>query len=121
MEKEHLHYATDKYPEPEHEIGLAFGYSNATAGTARNSISAVELYSKVQKIFPESEIGVRYHPGDPMHANLRKGKEDTGRLIDFILNCKRIACVCSNVAFEAMLFGRNGLSMDGFQTIWLRG
>ena len=119
LEKEHLHYATDKYPEPELEIGLAFGYSNATAGTARNSISAVELYSKVQKIFPESEIGVRYHPGDPMHANLRKGKEDTGRLIDFILNCKRIACVCSNVAFEAMLFGRSVYEEKWSQYGWI--
>lgn len=56
LEKEHLHYATDKYPEPELEIGLAFGYSNATAGTARNSISAVELYSKYKKYFPRAKL-----------------------------------------------------------------
>ncbi|MGO5543204.1 GT99 family glycosyltransferase N-terminal domain-containing protein [Blautia sp. HCP3S3_H10_1] len=106
LEKEYLHYATDMYPNPKYEVGLAFGYSNATAVTARNRISAVELYSKVQRIFSEDEIGVRYHPGDPLHANLRKGQESSGKLIDFILNCKRIACACSNVAFEAMLFGR---------------
>lgn len=106
LDKQYLHYATDEYGEPIYEMGIAFGYTTPTAISAFDGISAKELYAKVKKYYPEEKICVRYHPGDPLHAELRCKNEDRGNLFEFLLNCKRIACINSNVSFDAMLFNR---------------
>ena len=102
----YLHYAEEIYPKAIYKMGLAFGYTNATLVSARTSVNQVELYTRARNYYLEDEIGIRYHPGDPMHAKLLKAHEESGNLIDFILKCERVACINSNVAFEAMLFGK---------------
>lgn len=101
-----LHYATYAYQEPNYEMGMACGYTIPGMITARNGITPMELFTKARDYFKESQIAIRYHPGDPMHCNLHKANEATGSLIDFIMDCKRVACICSNVSYEALLFGK---------------
>lgn len=91
---------------PEYKIGLALGYSTPSYYSAFSQLTATELLSEARRYFPDSGIAVRYHPGDPMGARLRGPQSIDSGLIDFIRSCERVACVTSNIAYEAMLWDR---------------
>lgn len=110
LKEDYLKYVTENHALSEHydeyEMGIIGGYNSLVETSAYTYLNMVELYNNALKIFSESEVAVRYHPGDPIHARLNVPNEKTGELIDFILSCKRVACISSNVEVEAMLYGK---------------
>lgn len=93
---------------PQYKIGLALGYNTTTAYTILNQITMTEVLNEVHHFFGDSQIAVRYHPGDPIHGRLTGPQciNSDISLIDFIRNCERIVCITSNVAYESMLWNR---------------
>lgn len=106
LNDENLHYAYDMDPEPEYEVGLGLGYNVPFVFSHLSQMTSTELYIKAQKEIGNGKIGVRYHPGDPVHADIYRGVRDNGTLIDFIRKSRRVACISSGIAYEAMLFNR---------------
>lgn len=110
LKENYLKYVTENTTDlsdyNKYEMGIIGGYNSLVETSAYTYLNMVELYNSALKIFSESEVAVRYHPGDPIHAHLNVPNEKTGELIDFILSCKRVACISSNVEVEAMLYGK---------------
>lgn len=114
---EQLGRLTEPDVEPKYKAGLALGYSVPATYTVYSGMTAAELLTKAQQYFDTHELGVRYHPGDPMQCRLRGPEPAEGSLIDFIRNSERILCISSNIAYEAMLWNRPsyelGMTMYG--------
>lgn len=110
LKDNYLRYVTENVETSpnynEYEMGIIGGYNSLVETSAYTYLNMVELYNNALKTFSTSEVAVRYHPGDPIHAHLNAPNEKTGELIDFILSCKRVACISSNVEVEAMLYGK---------------
>lgn len=106
LNDENLHYAYEDDMEPEFEAGLGFGYNVPWIFNHLSQMSSVEMYTKAEKVFGPEHILVRYHPSDPIHADLRQGVRDSGSLIEFIRKSRRVICNTSGLAYEAMLFNR---------------
>lgn len=114
LNNDYLHYAYDADPEPEYEVGLGFGYNVPWIFNHLSQMTSAEMYTKAEKIFGDN-ILVRYHPSDPMHADLRRGVRDSGSLVEFMRKCRRIVCNTSGLAYEAMLFNRPAYEMGQSQ------
>ena len=106
LRTEHLSFAEMKDEEPVYEAGVALGYNIPHVYSGFNQCSAIEMVTAAKRHFGNSNICARYHPGDPLHAQLYGIKEERGTLIEFIQKCKRIVCCASNIAYEAMLYNR---------------
>lgn len=91
----------DKY-----EIGIAAGYNSLTETSSHTHLNMLDLYYLSSQVFDTDEIAVRYHPGDPLHAKMKVKNELEGGLVEFILSCKRVAAISSNVEVEAMMYGK---------------
>lgn len=106
LNDENLHYAYDEDPEPEYEAGLGFGYNVPWNFNHLTQMTSAEMYTKTARIIESEKILVRYHPSDPIHADLRRGVRDTGSLIEFLRKSRRVVCNTSGLAYEAMLYNR---------------
>lgn len=119
LKENYLRYVTENTKLSPHyneyEMGIIGGYNSLVETSAYTYLNMVELYNNALKIFSENEVAVRYHPGDPIHAHLNVPNEKTGELIDFILSCKRVACISSNVEVEAMLYGKKIYDIGKFK------
>lgn len=102
---------------PKYKAGLALGYSVPATYTVYSGMTGAEMQTKALQYFENHELGVRYHPGDPMQCKLWGMEQSDGNLIDFIRNSERILCISSNIAYEAMLWNRPsydlGMTMYG--------
>ncbi len=120
LEKEYLQYASENR-KPSYELGVATGYSTIGEYSAYNLVSLVELHSKVAGKFSEDDVCWRMHPEDPLHAQLAvKNKSQHKTTVDFILDCKRVLSLSSNMIYEAMLFDRIGYDI-GFSHYSFQG
>lgn len=97
-----LNYESDI--EPKFEAGIGLGYNVPYVFNHLSQMTSAEIYTKAEKVFGDENITVRYHPSDPVHADLRRGIPDTGSLIEFIRKSRRILRNTSALAYEAMLF-----------------
>lgn len=69
----------------------------------REAYTDEDIYYKCSKIYDSDEWTIREHPGYLRDECQLLAKRDP---MDFILSCKRIAAVTSNVLLEAMLWNR---------------
>lgn len=117
LTKQQLYRLTEPDVIPEYKLGIAGGYGTLVDYNAYSMISLTELIVQAHHYFSDSQICVRYHPSDPINARVRGLKQDNGDLIDFIQKSERVACMFSNIAYEAMLWNRPsydyGVSMYG--------
>lgn len=120
LEKDYLQYVYANR-QPSYEMGVATGYTTIGEYSAYNMVSLMEIQSKVAKKFHEDEVCWRMHPEDPQHAQLSvKNRSDHKNTADFILDCKRVLSMSSNVIFEAMMFDRAGYDI-GFSHYSFQG
>lgn len=96
-----MEHTAEKY-----EAGVAGGYGSLTEASAYTYTNIIEMYNHAKQLFSDEKIAVRYHPGDPVHMRVDARNELQGDLVSFILECKRIICIASNVGFEAMMYGK---------------
>lgn len=120
LEKDYLRYALETR-EPAYEMGVATGYTTIGEYSAYNMVSLIELQSKVARKFNDDEVCWRMHPEDPYHAQLQvKNQSYHENTVDFILDCKRVLSLSSNMIYEAMLFDRIGYDI-GFSHYSFQG
>lgn len=91
----------DKY-----EMGIIGGYNSLTETSSYTHLNMLDLYYDSLQKFDSEKVAVRYHPGDPLHSQMQVKNEKQGSLVEFILSCKRIAAISSNVEVEAMMYGK---------------
>ena len=109
LERNSMHYLNRLEQKPEFEIGLALGYAVWPIYMVNSFYNDEELLYRTAKKYDYNDILVRRHPGDPAGAVYTKYdylRDASANTIEFILRCKRVASVGSNVSMEAMLFGR---------------
>lgn len=114
LEKNSMHYLNRLEQKTEFEIGLALGYAVWPIYMVNTFYNDEELLYRTSKVYEQKDILVRRHPGDPAGAVYPKYdylRDVSANTIEFILKCKRVASVASNVAMEALLFGRRAYVM----------
>ena len=94
--------------KPEYEIGVACTYTIDLFSMAySSSLNNLEVITIANRYYSDKNILVRPHPGDPARANTNHHILDNSpSSMHFVNRCKRIAVINSNIAFEAMLWGR---------------
>ena len=94
--------------KPEYEMGIGCTYTIDVSLFANSSfLNNLELITMAKRYYNEKVLSIRLHPGDPIRANLRNYSIDNSSTsMHFINRCKRISVINSNIAFEAMLWGR---------------
>jgi hypothetical protein len=93
--------------EPEFEIGVAMEAMYDYISLSKTYYSNFELILMVRRNYLEDEIIFRPRPGDLANPKYYvKNIDDSESSMNFILKCKKVAVVNSNLAFEAMLLGK---------------
>jgi hypothetical protein len=92
----------------EYEMGIACTYTIDMISLANSSaLNNLEHITIAKRYYNEKVLAVRLHPGDPARGNPSTNLVDNSpTAMHFINRCKRISVISSNVAFEAMLWGR---------------
>lgn len=106
LNREYYNLLDKSFEENIYEIGIAGTYNNVVETRAYTNYDILEELNHANKIFCDSGIVVRYHPGDPIKAKVQCNSMEGGTLFEFICKCKRIMSINSNVEFEAMLLGK---------------
>ena len=109
LRKEYLHYLNRMDHKPKYEMGIALGYAVWPIYQRNTYCDDSELLYRAKKLYSVDELLVRRHPGDPLGAAYPRYdycRDASATPLDFLLQCKRIASVGSNLSFEAMMFGR---------------
>jgi hypothetical protein len=100
--------------QPEFEIGVATGYSFFMPALARSLFNDEELLYKVYSQYPKSEVLFRAHPKDPARNKyplLAHIRDDSKTSTEFILRCRRVVSLASNVSIEALFWERIGCAV----------
>lgn len=109
LQKKHLNRLEEMCGrEPEYEMGIAGCHPLIATFFAKSMYTDLELIEDVRHFYKEEDILFRKHPGDePYQAEYTmKQKDASPSAIDFLLRCKRVTAVGSNILVEAMLWGR---------------
>ena len=109
LKKDFLFYLNHLNDTPKYELGIALGYAIWPLYQKNTFCDDSELLYRASKVYPMEQLLVRRHPGDPVGASYPRYdycRDTSATTLDFILKCKRIASVGSNVSFESVLFGK---------------
>lgn len=98
----------------EYEIGIAGCHPLIATFFAKSTYTDIELIEDVRKLYREEDILFRKHPGDePYQARYTLRNVDQSKYAsDFLVKCKRITAVGSNILLEAMLWGKKVFSKN---------
>lgn len=114
LKKDYLYYLNHYDDVPKYELGIALGYAKWALYLRNTFFDDSELLYRAKKMYRLEDITVRKHPGDPYGASYPKYdycRDNSFSTIDFILKCKRIASLGSNVSIEAKLYGKEGYTV----------
>lgn len=95
---------------PTHKLGLALGTATWFPFCKNSAMNDEELIYHAQKNYRLGEMLIRRHPGDfagAMYPSVDYARDTSLNTLEFILRCKKVATLGSNLVIEAMLFGRD--------------
>lgn len=95
--------------EPEHEMGLCKMASTVYPyDYLRYPYTDTDLYYEVRKRLKTTDIVIRDHPNIPWNGNDKGPKKEHERNdpVSFILSCKRVASIDSQILLKALLWKR---------------
>lgn len=111
LEEENLKYIKEINIKPKYEIGIAGRWTLVASYFNKSKYMDYELISDIKKFYDDSQIKFKPHPTDSYESYYRfKNIDNSNNIIEFILNCKRVAAISSNVLFETMLWNRINMS-----------
>jgi len=99
--------------EPQYELGCALGWTEDVRFTLDTHYGHTEMLFTANKAFGGDNVLVRTHPADPTGATYPvyiRNKDMSTNPIEFIVKCKRVASIMSNVSIEAAFWGRSPYS-----------
>jgi len=105
-----LEYVDMYNNQPQYDLGCALGWSEDLRYMPFSYYNHMELLYTANKTFGEDNVLTRLHPGDLAGATYPKyirNRDSSTNPIEFILKCKRVASVMSNVSIEAAFWGRS--------------
>ena len=101
------------YKIANYKIGYALGMDKDKFELAFTKLSNDEIFSKIKEKYSNEDVLIRQHPASKLDV------DKTGFVIDnssstaeWISNCNKIICNISNVAYEAMLYGRDVINVN---------
>ena len=104
LAKDKINYINKLNDPVVYEMGIALGLQKDYESKANDCISNEDIIEKFKPYFSEMQTIYRPHPSSNF-VDLKN--TDTSKFsADFILKCRRVASVLSNISFESMLFGR---------------
>jgi len=109
LKPEKLPYLSMYRMKPPYKMGIALGAAYWPIFNSKETMLDSELLYQVKKRIPMKEVLIRKHPGDFYGAQYRTYRAAMDRCanpIEFILQCQEICTLSSNVAVEAMLWGK---------------
>lgn len=92
---------------PRYEAGVALGYATWLPHMCTTKFNDEELLYRTASVY--DKFIVRTHPGDPTKASYPsfiKTPDNSANTIEFILKCKRIISLGSNVSLEAAFWNK---------------
>lgn len=106
LAKENIEYINRLDDPIIYDIGLAFGLDKDYESKAMKELSNKELYSGFKGLYDENKTLLKFHPSS-IHKSIKNSNIDNSKFsADFILKCRRVASVLSNIGLESMLFGK---------------
>ena len=95
--------------EPEHELGICkLASAIYPYDYLKHPYTDTDLYYEARKKLKSTDIIIRDHPGIPWNGNDKGPKKEHERNdpISFILSCKRVASIDSQILLKALLWKR---------------
>ena len=95
--------------EPEHELGICkMACSIYPYDYSKYKYTDTDLYYEARKKLKTTDIIIRDHPGIPWNGNDKGPKKEHERNdpISFILSCKRVTSIDSQILLKALLWNR---------------
>jgi hypothetical protein len=114
LRDEYLNLLDHEDDEPEFELGIATGYAFFMPALAQTFYNDEELMYRAYSHYRKDEILVRTHPKDPLRTRypLQAYIRDTSRSsTEFILRCRKVVSLFSNVSMEALYWNRVGYAV----------
>lgn len=121
LSKENLQYINYLNNQPSYEFGINIGPDHDPLAEANCNIRDTDVLKQITKISPSKDISLRVHPA---HSNRNKyndlyNVDNSKSSLEWILNCRRIVSVGSNISFETMLLGRTAYILgDNFPYLY---
>lgn len=109
MEHKYLKYIFRLNEKPAYEIGAALGTATWFPYMRNSHINDEELLWHVGRKYSLEEIKVRRHPGDfagALYPSFEYARDTSVNTLEFLLSCKKIVTLGSNLSIEAKLLGR---------------
>ena len=95
------------HDSPKYELGIAPPFKSDFYFEIHTNEQVEDTFKKVDKLFSPKKVSLRYHPGKERKiGNPEWNVDDSEKVMYWIVNCRRILTYVSNIAFDAMLFGR---------------
>jgi hypothetical protein len=114
LRREYLHLLDQKDDELEFEVGIATGYAFFMPALAQSFYNDEELMYRAYSQYDKQDVLVRMHPKDPLRTRypLQAYVRDTSRSsTEFILRCRKVVSLFSNVSMEALYWNRVGCAI----------
>lgn len=109
MQPKYLKYIFRIKEKPSYEIGAALGTATWLPYMRNSNINDEELLWHIGKKYKLNEIRVRRHPGDfagAIYPSFEYARDTSANTLEFILSCKKIVTLGSNLSIESKLLGR---------------
>lgn len=109
LKAEKLPYLSMYHMKPPYKMGVALGAAYWPIFNSKETMLDSELLYQVKKRIPMKDVLVRKHPGDfygAQYKTYRTAMDRCANPIEFILQCREICTLSSNVAVEALLWGK---------------
>ena len=94
-----------------YELGIALGLKKDFESRATGCMSNTDIIQHFKPYYKNNSVVYRTHPGEPYVFKNKVNLDNSFNSADFILKCKRVASVLSNIGYEAMLFGKTSYIM----------
>lgn len=113
VDKRNIEYIIDLDSKPKYEIGYGLGLKTDCFALVYSKIKQDDILNKLSTLAEKDKISIRTHPKDPIDVTKLGFVEDkSSSAFHWILSCKRIVSDISNIGYEALLLGRNLISLS---------
>ena len=111
LDKDHIQYLKYLYDEPDYRVGYALGLYNDKFEKAFSKYTATEVFEKLKHLYNKDEVLVRPHPQMDSNMEFDFPIDKSPDSSQWISRCETIISNLSNVAYEAMLYGRKNINI----------
>jgi len=111
--KENLKYLETYDETPKYKVGYALGIKTDCFTKVYSSVDYHKVLKRLSKNIDSKQISVRSHPADPIDVEKMGYSSDKSKtLFEWILSCENIVCDISNIGLDALLLGKNLISLS---------